>query len=125
MEYAATGPLANASSAAEEGSKWMTIHRHSFSGRWLTCNVLALCQLEHVFDAVNDLEAAGWCQLSHISRVEVAIRICMHMLHEALNSTRGGYSNRISTESMEHRRNTDKADLQTQSVSFPWFRHLR
>lgn len=43
----------------------------------VTCNVLALGQLEHVFDAVNDLEAAVWSQLTHIARMEVAIAVCI------------------------------------------------
>ena len=39
----------------------------------LTCNVLALCELEHVLHPVDDLEAAIWGDLSHIARVEEAV----------------------------------------------------
>ena len=43
---------------------------------WCTCNVLALRQLEHVLQAVDDLEGAAGGDLAHIPRVEVAVRVC-------------------------------------------------
>lgn len=36
-----------------------------------------LGKLEHVLQAVNDLQAASACELPNISRVEEAFRICI------------------------------------------------
>ena len=39
---------------------------------------LTLSQLEHVFEAVNDLEAASTGELAHVSSVEEALRVYTH-----------------------------------------------
>ena len=39
-------------------------------------DVLALRQLEHVFDAVHHLERPRGCQLAHVPRVEEAVTVC-------------------------------------------------